>query len=356
MKNLWEKVKKYCPMSLKDWVITLLTMGAGFSLCIMLQQVTSSDTHVPIVFVLVVLLIALFTDGFFYGILASVISVVAVNWAFTYPYRKLDFTLYGYPLTFVTMLAVSIAASATASGFKEREKLKQATEAERIRSTLLRSMSHDLRTPLTAIGGSISAILDNPSITEEERTELLVSSREDVDWLCRMVENLLSVTKVSGPGSILKQEELPEEILGEVVAKFRKKHPEIAIDVSCPETAFFVPMDGMLIEQALMNLMDNCVIHGKGMDRITLRVKDLGDCAGFFVRDNGCGIDPSLLPHLFDGSLEPGSEQANDSNRYTGLGLAVCRTIVEAHGGKITALNHSSGAEFMFTLPKEENT
>ena len=79
MKTFWEKVKKYCPMRVRDWLILILTMGCGASLCVMLQQITSTDTHVPIVFVLVVLLIALFTDGFFYGILASVISVVAVN-------------------------------------------------------------------------------------------------------------------------------------------------------------------------------------------------------------------------------------------------------------------------------------
>lgn len=349
-------MKKYCPMSLKDWIIFFLTMCAGSSLCIMLRQVTSSDTHVPIVFVLVVLLIALFTDGFFYGILASVISVFAVNWAFTYPYLKLDFTIYGYPLTFVTMLAVSLTVSAMASGFKEREKLKQATEAERIRSTLLRSMSHDLRTPLTAIGGSISTILENPSLEEAERRELLETSRSEVDWLCRMVENLLSVTKVNGPGSLLKQEELPEEIIGEALVKFRKKQPELQIEVNCPDTPFFVPMDGLLVEQVLLNLMENAVIHGKGTDRLVLRVKDLGDSAGFFVRDNGGGIAPELLPHLFDGSLEPGSEQTDDSSRYMGLGLAVCRTIVEAHGGKISALNHADGAEFMFTLPKEETT
>ena len=347
-------MKQYCPMSVKDWLIFLFAMGAGASLCIMLQQVSTTDTHVPIVFVLVVLLIALFTNGFFYGILASIISVVAVNWAFTFPYRKLDFSLYGYPLTFVTMLAVSLAASAMASGFKEREKLKQVTEAERIRSTLLRSMSHDLRTPLTAISGSISTILENPSLSEKERTELLKNSREEADWLYRIVENLLSVTKVNGPRSLLKQEELPEEIIGEAIGKFRKKHPEIHIDVSCPEVPFFVPMDGLLIEQVLVNLMDNAVIHGKVTSRITLRVKDLSNSAGFFVRDNGCGIAPEVLPHLFDGSLEPGSGQANDSNRYMGLGLAVCRTIVEAHGGTITALNHANGAEFMFTLPKEE--
>ena len=353
MKTFWEKVKKYCPMRVRDWLILILTMGCGASLCVMLQQITSTDTHVPIVFVLVVLLIALFTDGFFYGILASIISVVAVNWAFTYPYRKLDFTVYGYPLTFVTMLAVSLAASALASGFKEREKLRQATETERIRSTLLRSRSHDLRTPLTAIGGAISAVLENPSLPEEERAELLKGSREEVDWLCRMVENLLSVTKVNGSGSLLKQDELPEEIIGEVVGKFRAKRPEIGIEVNCPETPFFVPMDGMLIEQVLSNLLENSVIHGKGTDRISLRVKDLGDFAGFYVRDNGGGIDPAILPRLFDGSLEPGFDQADDSNRYVGLGLAVCRTIVEAHGGKISALNHSDGAEFMFTLPKE---
>lgn len=333
-----------------------LFMAFGSSICISLQQVTTSDTHVPIIFVLMVLVIALTTDGYFYGILAAVTSVFAVNWAFTFPYRKLDFSVYGYPLTFVTMLAVGVVTSMLASRQMEAEKLRAESAAERMRATLLRSVSHDLRTPLTAISGSISAVLDDENMDADTERELLENAKDDADWLCRMVENLLSVTQISGKREIVKTDELLEEVIGEAVQKFKKKNPEVTVNVNCPEEPVFAPMDAMLVEQLLINLLDNSVIHG-GADAITVSVRDIDkDEIGIFVRDNGCGIDKKLLPHLFDGSLELGGEKADDGNRFMGIGLAVCNAVAKAHGGRMAAHNPSNGgAEFMFTLSKGES-
>ena len=108
-------LKKYFPMSAKGWLIYFVAMGLASALCALLQKVSTSDVHVPMIFVLMVLIIALMTDGYFYGFLAAVTSVIAVNWAFTYPYAELNFTIYGYPLTFVTMLAVGFAVSTLAA-------------------------------------------------------------------------------------------------------------------------------------------------------------------------------------------------------------------------------------------------
>ena len=356
MKGFRKKLKDLFPFSWKGWLIFFLGMAAGSAICRLLQAVSTSDVHVPMIFVLMVLIISMLTDGYFYGILAAVASVFAVNWAFTYPYMKLDFSVYGYPLTFITMLAVGIASSALASRLKEHQKLRLEAEREKTRANLLRSVSHDLRTPLTSISGSVAAVLeDSGTLTEDARRELLENARDDAQWLSRMVENLLSITRMSGAGEIAKTDEVLEEVLGGAVQNFKKRNPEIQVSVSVPDNILFVPMDAMLIEQVVLNLMDNSVQHGKTTDTISVTVKDDGDFAVVSVADNGSGISQRILPHLFDGTLQFSSSNGSDSNRFMGIGLAVCKTIVEAHGGTITAGNlPSGGAEFCFTLRKSE--
>ena len=348
--------KKYFPLSGRGWLIYFLSMGLASLLCLGLRQVSTSDVHVPILFVLVVLIVSLSTDGYFYGILAALTSVVAVNYAFTYPYMQLNFTVYGYPLTFLTMLGVGFAVSALTTRVKEQEDLRMESEREKVRANLLRAVSHDLRTPLTAISGSVSAVLENPEMEVQQRTELLEDARQDAEWLCRMVENLLSVTRIENgqSGQLHKQEEAMEEVLGAAVLAFRKRNPDIAVSVSVPEVPLFLPMDPVLIQQVLQNLMENAVIHGKHTTKIQVQAESGRDEAIISVTDNGCGIDPRLLEHLFDGQL-PASGPSADTTRGLGIGLAVCRTIVEAHGGQIRAQNlPHGGAEFCFSLPLGE--
>ena len=231
MRETWEKVKRHLPLSARGWLVYALAMAAASALCLLLQRVSTSDVHVPLVFVLAVLVVSLLTRGYFYGLLAAVSSVFAVNYAFTEPYYKMDFTLYGYPLTFMTMTAVGCAVSALTSLMRERERLRAESEREKMRANLLRAVSHDLRTPLTAISGSLSAVLENgDALDPEQRSRLLAGAREDADWLCRMVENLLSVTRIGDgqAGGLHKQEEALEEVIGAAVTAFRKRNPALS--------------------------------------------------------------------------------------------------------------------------------
>ena len=357
--TLQQKLKEYAPLSMKGWLVYGISMVLGSLLCIMLQQISTSDVHVPIIFVLVVLIVSLLTDGYFYGILAALTSVIAVNYAFTMPYMEFNFTLYGYPLTFITMLAVCIAVSTLSSRVRQQEKARLESERERVRANLLRGMSHDLRTPLTGISGSISAVLDNGDLlSPEQQRDLLMGAKEDADWLCRIVENLLSVTRIGdGEGSALHmQEEALEEVIGAAVLSFRKRNADVAVEVSVPDTVLMVRMDPVLIQQVMQNLLDNAVIHGKTTSVIRIDAVQSGRMVTVSVRDNGCGIDPARLEHLFDGSLPNGGAQGNpDRTHNFGIGLTVCRTIIQAHGGSITACNlPEGGACFSFTLPMEE--
>lgn len=349
-----KQLKKYFPLCLKDWCIFFITMVLASVLCVALRGVSQTDVHVPLIFVLAALIISLATDGYFYGTLAALSSVIGVNWAFTYPYFKLDFSIYGYPLTFMTMLAVGFAVSTLTSRVKEQERIKLESEREKMRANLLRAISHDLRTPLTSISGSISAVLENGGgLDKKQCADLLLDAKKDADWLCRMVENLLSITRISGGNvqGIQKEEEMLEEVLSEVVLNFKKRNPDIQVSVTVPDTLLFVPMDAMLIEQVLFNLMDNAVSHGETTSRIWINASVGSEYATISVSDNGRGISPRCIEHLFDGSLQIHNDSMADKSRSMGIGLLVCRTIVEAHGGEISAVNlPGGGAQFKFTL------
>lgn len=343
--------KKYFQFNLRDWLVFIFIIIMTSVLCIFLQNVSDSDFHVPMIFVLAVLIISLMTEGYFYGIFAAFLSVLAVNWAFTYPYFKMNFSIYGYPLTFMTMLTVGIATSTLTSRVKEQERLRRESEKEKMRANLLRAISHDLRTPLTSISGSISAVLENGDILkQDEQKELLLDAKQDAEWLCRMVENLLSITRINGEEMhIKKEEEILEEVLSEAVLNFKKKNSGINVSVFVPDTLLFVPMDAMLIEQLLMNLMDNAVSHGVTTTHIIITAKKESDYTVITVSNNGRPIEQNSLEHLFDGSLQ--TKDAADKTRSMGIGLLVCRTIIEAHGGTISAENSEDGwVTFTFTL------
>lgn len=353
IKNRWNKLKKYIPLSIRGWFIYFLTMAAASVGCLLLQRISESDAHVPLIFVLVVLIVSLTTDGYFYGVLASLTSVITVNYAFTYPYAKMDFSIYGYPLTFMTMLAVSVAACTLTSRVREQERLKVETEREKVRANLLRAVSHDLRTPLTAISGSIAAVLESDDLPQGQSRELLTDAKDDAEWLCRMVENLLSVTRISGgeTAQIHKEEEILEEVLSEAVVNFKKRNRGVSVSVSVPDELLFVPMDAMLIEQVLINLMDNAVIHGENTEKIAIVADADEEYVSIRVKDDGKGIEEKTYEHLFDGTLQFTGKGSADKTRGLGIGLSVCKTIIEAHGGRINAENTEQGSCFTFTLP-----
>ena len=341
--------------SLRDLAVSVGIFACAALLCFLLRMADSSEGYAAPVFVLAVLLISRFTTGYLYGVLASVLSVVAINYIFTYPYWAFNFTLSGYPLTFLTLLGVSLITCTITTKIKEQERMRAESEKEKVRANLLRSVSHDIRTPLTSIVGATSAVLETPGLSDEEKRAFLEDAREEAQWLIRLVENLLSITRIGDDSTrITKQDEAAEEVLGEAARKFRKRFPRIQVAVSVPDELLLVPMDAILIEQVLGNLLENAAIHGETTTRIDLSVRREGQAAVFSVRDNGCGIPARELPRLFDGTLGHSETPSGDGKRNMGLGLSVCMAIVRAHGGTMQARNLSGGAEFIFRLPLSE--
>ncbi len=343
--------------SWRDLVIFCALFGSAVLLCILLHMASSSEGFAYSIFILTVLLISRFTTGYLFGTLAAVLSVVGTNYIFTYPYWAVNFTLSGYPLTFLTMLVVSLVTCTMTTKIKRQEDLRIEAAREKMRANLLRSVSHDIRTPLTSIIGSTSAMIENPDLPEEDRLLLLTDVRDDAQWLIRVVENLLSITRMGDTTTrLVKNPEPAEEILGAVTAKFRKRYPDVRIRVSVPEDLLFVPMDAVLISQVLSNLLENAVVHGGGhTTEIRLSVRREGPEAVFAVEDNGNGIEHKVLPHLFDGTLAAAAgDTENGGKRNMGLGLSVCQAIIHAHSGSIEAHNLMEGAEFVFRLPLEQ--
>ena len=339
-----------------DSLFTVLTLIVVFLVNLFLVARYNTKTMTPMIFALGVFLVSWRTQGYGFGIASSLISVLAVNWAFTYPYWAFDLISPECISSAVVMLIVSTMTGALTTRLKQQEKLKAEAEKERMRGNLLRAVSHDLRTPLTSIYGSCSAIIENfDSIPREKQLLLLKDMQADSQWLTRMVENLLSVTRVDADKVRLsKHSVVLEELIDTLLVKFHKHYPDQKVQVQIPEDFVIIPMDPVLIEQVLMNLLENAVFHAHGMRNLWLRVEIQNRDAIFSVEDDGCGISDDKMSHLFTGLLD--SEAPADSARSNmGIGLSVCRTIIKAHGGELSAGNRPrGGAFFSFALEMEE--
>ena len=169
-----------------------------------------------------------------------------------------------------------------------------------------------------------------------------------------MVENLLAVTRIRvGDAKVTTTPELLEEVVSEAVLRFKKRLPHASVRVQVPEEVLVVPMDATLIEQVIINLLENAAYHSGSQEPIELSVERWPHEVAFFVRDSGRGIDPDRLGTIFDGGGTD-SNVSGDSHKGMGIGLSICKTIINAHHGTIEARNREKGAEFMFTLPLEE--
>ena len=351
-----------CKDIIKNVLLMLVMIARGVGLCLIIKTTFTTDILIPAVMVFSVFLISVFTDGYVYGILASVVSVIIVNFAFTFPYFKIDFLIPENITSAIIMIAIAFITCGFTSKIKHQEMLKKESEMEKMRANLLRAVSHDFRTPLTTIYGASSALIESGSeFTDEQKEKMLRGIQQDSQWLYRMVENLLSVTRLDGDINLIKTPIALDELIDSVLIKFAKRYPDQEVEVDLPDELVIIPMDAILIEQVIINILENAVQHAEGMKNLALNVKCNGDRVVFEVQDDGDGIPEDRLKHLFDGSLlgDSSDEVSADCRprRNAGIGLSVCATIIKAHGGDISAYNSAEGgAVFRFTLKIEEVT
>ncbi len=266
------------------------------------------------------------------------------------------------PITFQQDLLLKAVAAQMAIAlerdalYAQEEKIRLAMERERLRSTLLRAVAHDLRSPLTVLAGA-SGLLSDPTqrLTEAEKTKLAKDINEEVIWLNDLVENILSMTQIQESRLFLrKEEEVVDDVVHEAVKHITPLLNDRTLTVSLPDDIVTVPMDIKLIAQVIINLLDNAVRHTPMGSTIALTVTTAAQEVIFEIADNGPGIDPAILNTLFEGFVQK-SARVSDSRRGLGLGLAICQAVVSAHGGTITASNNpEGGAKFVFRLPRGE--
>ena len=326
----------------------------------------TGSANVALIYILTIIMISYHTDKYRYGIISGIVSVFFINYLFTYPFGQFSFAVSGYPFTFMVMYFISILTSATTFRMKdqarkinEAEKFLAEAEKEKLRANLLRAVSHDLRTPLTSMIGASSSYLENEAaLPPKEKRELVSEIYEDANWLLHMVENLLSVTRITdGGASVLKKTpEAAEEVLFDAVSTSRKRYPDLQIKTVIPDEFVTAPMDPLLIKQVLLNLIENAYFHARSTKPLECTLSSTEDAIKFCIRDYGTGIDPDHLSGIFDAVPSAPSSAAStvDIRKGMGIGLSICKAIVNAHNGEITARNLTEGAEFCFTIPKEE--
>ena len=229
-------------------------------------------------------------------------------------------------------------------------------QREEFRANLLRSISHDLRTPLTSISGNAGVLRQNSDhLSEEKKQELYTDIYDDAMWLINLVENLLSVTRIeNGTMKIEKEPEIVEEVILEAVKHIDRRKNEHHIQIHMDDDMMMADMDARLMIQVIINLVDNAIKYTKEGSNIDISAVKKGRKVVIEVSDDGEGISDEAKAKLFD-MFYTGNKIAADSRRSMGMGLALCRSIIQAHGGTISVRdNKPKGTVFSFELQAEE--
>ena len=237
----------------------------------------------------------------------------------------------------------------------ERNSIELAMEKEQQRSMLLRSVAHDLRSPLTALSGAGNLLADNYNeLSDSQRRKLASDVSEEIVWLTDLVENILNMTRISENQLVIqRQDEVIDDVVGEAVKHTERLLRGREFSVSLPDEVVTAPMDARLITQVITNLLENAARHTPPDSAITLSAVAGAEVLTVSVSDTGAGVPDNIRGRLFERFVTQ-EDRIVDGRQGLGLGLAICKSIVEAHGGTISYRdNNPHGAVFSFTLPLE---
>jgi len=239
---------------------------------------------------------------------------------------------------------------------KEKELAAVLAKNEQLRANLLRAISHDLRTPLTSISGNAGNLLTNYNkLDEETRVQVFTDIFDDSQWLISLVENLLSVTRIEeGRMNFNMSVQLMDEVIDEAMKHINRKGAEHNVTVDCKDELLLARMDAKLIIQVIINLVDNAIKYTPVGSDIQITAENKEGFISVSVADDGNGIPDHIKPRVFE-MFYTGDNKIADSRRSLGLGLALCKSIIHAHGGEITLTdNLPHGSIFTFTIPSGE--
>ena len=256
----------------------------------------------------------------------------------------------------LSVLGESALALENQKNLEEKEAAAVLAKNEQLRANLLRSISHDLRTPLTSISGNASNLLSNGALFDAKTKEQMYTDiYDDAMWLISLVENLLSVSRLEeGQMNLHVSTELIDEVVAEALRHINRKSAEYHLHIQNSEDYLLAQIDAKLIVQVIINIVDNAIKYTPAGSEIDIGWKRKGNYIYISIADNGPGISDQAKPHIFD-MFYSASNQIADSRRSMGLGLALCKSIINAHGGEITVddrLPH--GCIFTFSVPAGE--
>lgn len=378
----FEKIKIWyerIPAIPRDSMVTCGFLGLSCYVSSILLEHTGAENNSALVFGLAVALISFLTTGYFYGIIASLIGAFFTNYFFMAPFAQFSLSRVGYPVATLSMLTISCVICVLTARIKQQkeeairrekntkrlyelnEKLNQEkaviqlqADREKIRGNILRAVSHDLRTPLTAISGSASVLLGTRELSEQN-TSMVRDIKNDADALIVMVENLLSVTKIQeGSLALKKQEEMLEEVAGDAIMTTRRRFPEYKVEMELSEELLYLPMDPVLIKQVIVNLLENAIRHSGDKEHICLHLGREENWAVVEVKDRGVGVSQQVCLAVEQDRSVP-RDLSGDSTRGMGIGLSVCQSIIKAHGGFLEIKNRPDGGTIVrFGLPVED--
>lgn len=381
MRETYSRIKKQyqkLPGPLGDAVITCGFLCLAYYGSSILLNHTGAENNSALVFALAVALISLLTTGYFYGIVASLIGAFFTNYYFMPPFAQFSLSRVGYPVATLSMLAISCVICVLTARVKaqkeeavrrerntkrlyemnerlnkEKAEIQLQSDREKIRSNILRAVSHDLRTPLTSISGA-AAVLMGAEELSDQNFSMIKDIKEDADNLIIMVENLLSVTRIRDGSLVLKKrEEMMEEVAGDAVLTTRRRFPDYRVEMELSEELLYLPMDPVLIKQVIVNLLENAIRHSGDREHIAIRLYRKDNWAVAEVSDRGKGMSEQVCQAVKQEKSVP-RDDAGDTTRGMGIGLSVCQSIVKAHGGFLTAENRpDGGAVVRFGLPVE---
>ena len=336
------------------WLCMAAILAGATVLGFILYAFDICPNSIQTIYIFAVFLITRKTKGYWPGIIASGISILLLNFFFFHPHFVFNFIEDGHIIATLCMLAICILTSTLVTRsevvqaneiqlVQEKAQREIELEKERTRADLLRSISHDLRTPLTSIAGCARTVMENYEVlSKEQKLEMYTHICEDAERLIPMVENVLIITKVQGDLTLTKEEEAAEDIIASAVVRFQKQYPDIKVVTNTPQEVLLVPMDATMIVQVLLNIMYNSVEHGEKTTSIWLTVCREENFAVFTIEDDGVGFSEEKMEHqIKDGR-----------SRNLGIGLECCRTIVLAHGGTSGHRNREEGGAYTyFRLP-----
>lgn len=355
-KKLYDQLK----ISMKDIVISALILGIETALGLLFWTLGFTEANIITVYILGSMIIAILTSSRSISLIVSVLSVILFNFLFTAPRFTLMAHEYGYPITFAVMFVATLITGTLAHRVKDsaqqREEAALLAQKEQFRANLLRSVSHDIRTPLTSISGNAGVLISNSrGMQEEKKEEIYQSIYDDSIWLIKLVENMLSITRMEdGKLNIKTNPELVEEIVSEALHQLNRYCENHHVINEVADDMTMVKVDARLIVQVLINLIDNAVKYTPEGSTIMIRSQKIEHMVKISVVDNGPGIRDELKPHVFE-MFNNINNSIADSKRSLGLGLALCKSIVNAHGGEMELEdNQPTGCIFSFTLPTEE--